>query len=195
MDIFSDEILLENSRAYIRRLTPDDFDLLKNLACEEGTWKFNPVDVHDYDSFRFWMEKLFAAGRDMTCVPFFIADKSVSKPAGSSSFLNISLPDKRLEIGHTWYGNEFRGTGLNKYCKLLLLDFAFSKIGIERVEFKTDMLNLRSRAALKKIGAFEEGTLRSHMQMPGGRRRDSVYYSILRNEWDNIRSTQFAESV
>jgi RimJ/RimL family protein N-acetyltransferase len=105
---------------------------------------------------------------------------------------NISFIDKRVEIGWTWYGNDYRGTGINTHCKFLLLQYAFETLQFERVEIKTDFLNERSKAALKKIGATFEGVLRSHMQMPHNRRRDSAYFSILKNEWPGIKQTVFA---
>jgi RimJ/RimL family protein N-acetyltransferase len=80
------------------------------------------------------------------------------------------------------------GTGLNKECKFLLLQYAFEHLNFERVEFKTDVLNTAARNALKKIGAKEEGVLRSHMTLHNGRRRDSIYYSILLNEWEEIKN-------
>jgi RimJ/RimL family protein N-acetyltransferase len=114
---------------------------------------------------------------------FVIWDKQKMEYAGSTSFLNISSKDKRLEIGHTWIGKNFQGTGLNAKVKALLLNYAFKNLEFERVEFKTDERNTTSRKALEKLGAIYEGSLRSHMLMADGFRRNSVYYSILRNEW------------
>ncbi|MNH34817.1 hypothetical protein D3C79_954410 [compost metagenome] len=88
-------------------------------------------------------------------------------------------------MGYTWYGKDLQGTGLNKQCKLLLLEFAFDKLGVERVEFRADNNNTRSIAAMKSIGCTVEGVLRSHMPDSFGGRRDSIGLSILRNEWEN----------
>jgi len=120
-----------------------------------------------------------------------IIQKASGEIAGSTSYANISAKDKRLEIGWTWLGKKFMGTGLNKECKFLLLQYAFEHLKFERVEFKTDVLNKASRKALEKIGAKEEGVLRSHTLMHDGRRRDTIYYSILANEWTNLKNTIF----
>jgi len=106
---------------------------------------------------------------------------------GSSSYMAIVPADARLEIGATWLVAEARGTAANPEAKLLMLENAF-RAGYNRVEFKTDSNNVRSRAALAKLGATEEGTLRGHMWMPQGYFRDSVYFSILAAEWPGIRA-------
>jgi RimJ/RimL family protein N-acetyltransferase len=110
---------------------------------------------------------------------------------GSTSFGNIDLLHGRLEIGWTWLGRQFQGVGINREVKFLLLRFAFEALEIKRVEFKTDVLNQQSRRALKNIGATEEGVLRSHMIMPHNRRRDTIYYSILADEWPEVKANYF----
>lgn len=99
------------------------------------------------------------------------------------SFGNLSEADSRLEIGWSWLGVDFQGRGINRWAKYLLLEHAFETLGAERVEFKTDRLNVQARAGLRNIGALEEGVFRSFNPMPGGRRRDAVYYSVVRGEW------------
>jgi RimJ/RimL family protein N-acetyltransferase len=126
-----------------------------------------------------------AAGRR---VVFHITDKTSGRAAGSMSFGNLAEADRRLEIGWSWLGRDFRGTGVNRWAKYLLLEHAFETLGAERVEFKTDVLNTRARAGLRNIGAVEEGVLRSFNPMPGGRRRDAVYYSVLRGEWPRVKA-------
>ena len=114
---------------------------------------------------------------------FIIYDKLKNQYAGTSSYMNVANKDLRLEIGYTWIGKDFQGTGLNAKVKELLINYAFNTLHFERVEFKTDERNEASKKALQKLGATYEGCLRSHMLMPDGFRRNSVYYSILRNEW------------
>lgn len=103
--------------------------------------------------------------------------------AGGTRFYDIQCIFKTLQLGYTWYGKIFQGTELNKNCKYLLLEFAFEKWGIERVEFRADNDNERSKAAMKSIGCKVEGILRSNMPKPNGRRRNTIVLSILRNEW------------
>ena len=116
--------------------------------------------------------------------PFIVFDKNTQQYAGSTRFYDIQVANKTLQLGYTWYGKAFQGTGLNKNCKLLLLQFAFEELGMERVEFRADNNNERSKAAMKSIGCMEEGVLRSHAPYITGVRRDSVILSILKSEWD-----------
>ena len=126
-------------------------------------------------------------------VPFVIIDKGTGEICGCTSFGNISFYDKRIEIGWTWVGTATMGTGINHHAKFVLLSYAFDALRFERVEIKTDNLNERAKKALVHIGATEEGVLRSHMLMPHGRRRDSVYYSILRNDWETVKMLYFGD--
>jgi RimJ/RimL family protein N-acetyltransferase len=102
--------------------------------------------------------------------------------------MNLAERDGRLEIGWSWLGRRFQGQGINRWAKFLLLEHAFERMGAERVEFKTDKLNVQARQGLRNIGATEEGTLRSFNPMPDGRRRDAVFYSVLRAEWPLVRA-------
>src|SRR5690606_4403529 len=104
---------------------------------------------------------------------------------------SISLKDLRLEIGWTWIDRATQGSGLNKHCKYLLLSYAFENLGIQRIEFKTDSRNIQSRKAIEKIGGVYEGLLRNHTLLPDGYRRDTVYYSILKAEWEAVKRRHF----
>jgi N-acetyltransferase len=96
-----------------------------------------------------------------------------------------------LEIGWSWLGKYFRGTDINRHSKYAMMKYAFDELHFERVEFKTDVLNVRARKGLQKIGGKEEGILRSHMTMWNDRRRDSIYYSVLKIEWPLLKQTIF----
>ena len=119
---------------------------------------------------------------------FTVWDKMEQAFAGSTSFLNISEADDRLEIGATWYGRKFQRTGLNRHCKFLLLSYTFEVLKAVRVEFRTDERNTDSRTAIEKIGGIYEGTLRTHMLMPDGHRRNTACYSILSSEWMDLKN-------
>jgi RimJ/RimL family protein N-acetyltransferase len=112
-----------------------------------------------------------------------VIDKQSGKLLGSTGFGNYFPRDQRIEIGWTWLGKAFQGKGINAQMKSLMLQYAFDALGMLRVEFKTDVLNLAARHALLRLGATEEGVLRSHTLMTQGRRRDTIYYSFLRGEW------------
>ncbi|HSJ15641.1 MAG TPA: GNAT family protein [Longimicrobiales bacterium] len=123
-----------------------------------------------------------------TAFGFAIVEQASGRVAGSTRFGNMDPVNRRLEIGWTWVARAWQRSAVNTEAKLLLLAAAFEQLGCIRVEFKTDVLNERSRNALRGIGAKEEGVLRSHMITASGRVRDTVYYSILADEWPTVRA-------
>ncbi|MDQ3534193.1 MAG: GNAT family N-acetyltransferase [Bacteroidota bacterium] len=191
---FKENFVLEDRMVLIKPLTFKDFKGLNEVALDPDIWKYMPLteiktteDLHEY------IKKARKQRKEATRYPFVIFNKTENKIAGSTSYGNVSIIDKRLEIGWTWLGKQFQGSGINKHCKFLLLQYAFETLCFERVELKTDALNLQSRKAMLKIGAIEEGILRSHTLMNGGRRRDTIYYSILKNEWPALKETIFKD--
>ncbi|HEY2893936.1 MAG TPA: GNAT family protein, partial [Pirellulales bacterium] len=120
-------------------------------------------------------------------LPFTTIDNVTGQVAGSTSYLAIDRANRRLEIGATWLAPTWQRTACNTEAKFLQLSHSFEVLGCVRVEFKTDALNEQSRRALARIGAVEEGTFRQHMVCPGGRLRDSVYYSVLDREWPDVK--------
>ncbi|MEO8405868.1 MAG: GNAT family protein, partial [Chitinophagaceae bacterium] len=126
-------------------------------------------------------------------IPFTIIDKASGQIAGSSSLGNISLHDLRAEIGWSWLGKDFRSTGINKHAKFSLMRYAFEVLNFERIEFKTDVLNERAKKGLRNVGGIEEGIFRSHMTMWNDRRRTSIYFSVLKNEWPTNKQTIFKD--
>ena len=154
-------------------------------AADPETWRYIPFDMSKGYAARipdFTHE--MAMGRQLTFVVRHLADGEI---IGSSSYLALAADQARVEIGATWYVAAARGTAVNPEAKYLMLGNAFDA-GYNRVEFKTDSKNARSRAALTKLGAKEEGTLRGHMWMPQGYFRDSVYFSILASEWPDVKA-------
>lgn len=162
------------------------------LTQQASLWKYFTVPLHRMEVLEKWVETALAEREVGKRIPFTIIEKSTGSICGSSSFGNISFFDKRIEIGWSWLGKNFLGTGINKHAKFTLLRYAFEELQFERVEFKTDFLNERARYGLLKIGAKEEGVLRSHMTMWNNRRRDTVFYSILKQEWLEIKERIFS---
>ena len=120
--------------------------------------------------------------------PFIVFDKASNSYAGSTRFYDIQLDNLTVQLGYTWYGKQFRRTGLNRQCKLLLLGYAFEVWGMERVEFRADARNERSINAMKGIGCIVEGILRSNSVIDTGGRRNSIILSILKHEWfDHVK--------
>ncbi|HUZ59889.1 MAG TPA: GNAT family protein [Hanamia sp.] len=186
---FDQEIILENSSALLRPLQLSDFNNLLKVATEDkNLLQFSPNPVHSKILLTDYIENALEERKKKNRYYFTIFDKKKNAYAGSTSFLNISNVDSRLEIGATWIGRDFQRTGLNRNCKYLLLGFAFEELGAERVELKTDERNSVSRNAIEKIGGKFEGILRSHTLMYDGFRRNTVYYGILKNEWENLKA-------
>jgi RimJ/RimL family protein N-acetyltransferase len=187
---FKNEIVLEDAAALLRPLQFSDYDNLLPIAIADKTLlRFSPAPIYSEELLKTYITKAIGDRNTQSRYPFIIFDKKKNEYAGSTSFLNFSIPDKRVEIGHTWLGREFQRSGLNRQCKFLLLSFAFDTLGFERVEFKTDERNEASRTAIEKIGGRFEGILRSHMVMSDGFRRNTVYYSILKDEWTQMKAT------
>ena len=179
------DYILQNDAVLLRPLTVTDFDNLVSFATNEpDIWKFSLVAVQGEQGLKNYIENAVEQRAVGTEYPFIVFDKITQQYAGSTRFYDIQVANKTLQLGYTWYGKAFQGTGLNKNCKLLLLQFAFEQLGMERVEFRADNNNERSKAAMKSIGCIEEGVLRSHAPYITGVRRDSVILSILKSEWD-----------
>ena len=188
-----EDLILETSKVVMRPMQENDFDAFKLLAQDEDAWTWFTLNLADEKQLRQFMDMAFSDRRANTRRPFTILEKSTSRIAGTMSMGNISLHDRRLEIGWSWLGEEFRGSGINRHSKYSMLKYAFDALAFERVEFKTDRLNKRARQGLVNIGGIEEGTLRSHMTMWNNRRRDSVYYSVLKDEWKELKKTRFKD--
>lgn len=182
---FEDAYILEDERVVLRPLISDDFNNLLSFAMNEPElWKFSLISGSGEAGLINYI-KIALEGRDAHReYPFIVYDKQKAAYAGSTRFYDIQLNQKTLQLGYTWYGSAFQGTGLNKHCKYLLLDFAFDKMQMERVEFRADNNNKRSIAAMKSIGCIEEGVLRSNTIKQDGNRRDSIVLSILKAEWE-----------
>lgn len=187
--------LLENHRVLLRPFQESDKAALREITLDEEIWRYMISRISNEAELDAWIQTATNAYQLGTRYTFMIVDKATGQLAGSTSYGNISVPDKRLEIGWTWLSKSYRGTGLNRHCKYLLLRYAFEVLKMERVELKGDTRNMRSRKAMLKIGATEEGILRSHTLMHDGHRRDTVYYSILRPEWEQIKNTIFKDLV
>ncbi|GAB2460343.1 GCN5 family acetyltransferase [Hymenobacter qilianensis] len=190
---FAQDILLENNRAQLRPLTADDFEALQPVAFDPELWQFTLTRGDDRIGLAAYIAAAVQGREQQQRYPFVIVDKQTNRVAGSSSYYNIYLDDARLSIGYTWVGTDFQRSGLNRAAKHLLFRHAFDVLGCERVELETDTHNLKSQAAMRRMGATEEGTLRSHRYTQGGRRRDTVIFSVLKPEWHQLRTTTFQD--
>ena len=178
--------ILETDDLLLRPMIADDYFPFATLTPDPSLWEFFTVDLSVRSELLAWVTSSIDETKNNTRLAFTIIDKTTRSIAGSTSFGNISYRDKRVEIGWTWLGRTFQGRGINDKVKHLMLGYVFGQLFFERVEMKTDVLNIPARKALQRIGATQEGILRSHTLLANGRRRDTIYYSILREEWYNI---------
>ena len=181
---FNQEYILENDHVLLRPLTIDDApNLLYFSLNEPNIWKYSLITAAGEEGLNNYLNIAVKARAEGKEYPFIVFDKRTNQYAGSTRFYDIQPDYKTLQLGYTWYGQNFQGTGLNKQCKYLILSFAFEQLGQERVEFRADNRNERSIAAMKSIGCKVDGILRSNMPNRDEGRRDSIVLSILRNEW------------
>lgn len=192
----SQDIILENDISLLTPLKKEHHrDLLSICINQPDLLKYSPVLFGTSEYLKQYIDQAITRRASNNWYSFVIYDKLKKQFAGSTSFLNISNHDSRLEIGATWLAKDFQRSGLNRSNKFLMLEYAFEKLNCERVELKTDDRNEQSKTAIQKIGAKYEGTLRSHTLMTDGYRRDNVYFSILKSEWPAIKSSIFKNYV
>jgi RimJ/RimL family protein N-acetyltransferase len=181
---FNEEYILENSVVRLTPLSMDDFDKLVVFATNEPElWTYSLLQANSPERMKTYIEKALDGRKNKNTYAFLVFDKRTNQYAGSTRFYDIQTENAALQLGFTWYGKAFQGTGLNKNCKYLLLEFAFEVLNMERVEFRADNENVRSINAMKSIGCIVEGVLRSNTYKPNGERRDSIVLSILKEEW------------
>lgn len=185
---------LENEYVRLRPLAEADRAPLHDLAMDPEIWDYFVTRIETDADFDAFFDAALADRAAGVRVAYHITDKAQGLTAGSMSFGNLAERDGRLEIGWSWLGKEFQGRGINRWAKFLMLEHAFERMGVERVEFKTDRLNGKALRALSKIGATQEGTFRSYNPMPGGRRRDAVFFSVIRADWPSVRDHLLDES-
>jgi N-acetyltransferase len=193
-DIFFEQgHILENKRARLEPLSENHFELLLPIAMHTELWEFTGAKVQSEADFKRYFDTALAEKKAGSSYPFAIYDKQHYKYAGCTRYGNISFPNKRVEIGWTWYSPALQRTGINKASKFLLLSFGFETLGLNRIELKTSALNLKSQGAMLKIGAVKEGVLRSHMINEDGLVRDTMYFSFIKEEWPSTKENIFKE--
>ena len=177
--------IIKTDRIILRPIKEDDFNEMKELTKNEKIWTYFTSNLANEKELINWIKTALKSNENKERLAFTVIDRKTDKIIGSTSLGNFSDRDKRIEIGWTWLSENVQGTGLNQIVKRTLLRYCFEKLNLERVESKTDVLNIAARKGLKKSGFTEEGILRSHTLLANGRRRDSIYYGILKNEWYN----------
>jgi N-acetyltransferase len=180
-------LVLEGQRVRLEPLSLDHVAGLTDIGLDAEIWRWMPISVQTPGEMRALVENALRDAADGSQVPYATIERASNRVVGSTRYLNIDGANRRVEIGWTWISPRWQRSAINTEAKLLMMRHAFDMLGALRVEFKTDSLNERSRAALLGIGAVEEGTLRNHMVTQGGRRRHSAYYSVIEEEWPRVR--------
>lgn len=173
------------------RLEPMRLEHLPGLATAgafEELWKWTRTFAHTPESMREYVEEALGEAQAGRALPFVTVDRASGKVIGSTRFANFDEANKHVEIGWTWITPSFQRTHVNSEAKYLMLCHAFEKWRCARVELKTDVLNHKSRNAMLRMGAKEEGVLRKHVLAHGGRWRDTIYYSVLDSEWTEVKA-------
>ncbi len=180
-------IVLEGERVRLEPLRRDHLADLAEVAFDEALWRYTLARPTDSAALETWLQAALDGADAGTEVPYATVDQASNKAIGSTRFLAIVPEHRRAEIGWTWIGTAFQRTGANREAKRLQLEYAFEQLDANRVEFKTDSLNEKSRTALAALGATFEGIFRNHMIMPDGRLRHSAYFSVIREEWPAVK--------
>ena len=181
---FNTNHTLENDIVKLIPLQAEHLNILSEFAINEpGLWEYSLQSASGLDNMKAYLNKALQDKANKKAYPFLVFDKRTNTYAGSTRFYDYLPEYETVQLGYTWYGKAFQGTGLNKNCKYLMLSFAFDTLGVERVEFRADNNNKRSIAAMKSLGCTVEGVLRQNCATPNGTRRDSIILSILKEEW------------
>lgn len=181
-------VTLEGRYVRLVPLAPEHTAALCEVGLDEDLWRWTTVLVATPEDMRRYIETALEEAARGVSLPFVIVDKTSGRIVGSTRFGNIDRANRHLEIGWTWVAPAWQRTHVNTEAKHLLLAHAFETLGAIRVELKTDSLNERSRRAILRLGAKEEGTFRNHMIVHDGRLRHSVYYSVIDSEWPAVKA-------
>jgi RimJ/RimL family protein N-acetyltransferase len=184
---FLEPVTLKGRHGRLVPLSHDHHDALCEAVRDGELWKLWYTTVPAPEGIRAEIDRRLGLQAEGKMLPFTVLDAD-RKPVGMTTFMNVDAPNRRLEIGSTWYAKSVQRTALNTECKLMLLTHAFEDLDCIAVEFRTHVLNNQSRRGIERLGARFDGTLRSHSIMPDGTTRDTVVYSIVAGEWPMVRS-------
>jgi RimJ/RimL family protein N-acetyltransferase len=181
-------VTLEGSHVRLAPLSLAHVDALSEIGLDASLWKWTTAQIETHDEMRQYVEDALKAQSAGTAIPFVTIEHATGRIVGSTRFGNLDQPNRKVEIGWTWVAPPWQRSAINTEAKYLMLKHAFEVWGCIRVELKTDALNERSRAAILRLGAKQEGIMRNHMITASGRYRDSVYFSIIESEWPGVKA-------
>jgi len=181
-------VILEGRHVRLEPLSAEHTAGLAEIGLDEELWKWIPTPVRTGEEMRAYVQNALSEQANGSALPFALIERASGRTIGSTRYGNIERAHYRVEIGWTWVARQWQRSAINTEAKYLLLRHAFDTLKCIRVELKTDSLNNRSRTAILRIGAREEGTFRNHMITASGRIRHTVYFSILDSEWPDVKS-------
>jgi len=181
-------VTLEGRHVRLEPLQRGHLAGLAAVGLDSELWRWIPTQVRSTEEMAAYIETALEEQERGVSLPFALMEKATGRVIGSTRYGNIERAHRRVEIGWTWVARDWQRTAINTEAKYLLLRHAFETLGCNRVELKTDSLNERSRAAILRIGAREEGTFRNHMITSTGRVRHTVYFSIIDSEWPSVKT-------
>jgi RimJ/RimL family protein N-acetyltransferase len=181
-------VTLEGRHVRLEPLSLSHHPGLCEVGLDEELWRWTPNHVRTSADMRRYIEAALQTQTEGSALPFATIDRASGRVIGSTRFGNIDIMNRRFEIGWTWIASPWQRTASNTEAKYLMLRHAFETLAAMRVELKTDSLNERSRRAILRLGAVEEGIFRKHMLTEGGRIRHTVYYSIVDDEWPAVKT-------
>jgi len=181
-------VVLEGAHVRLEPLAKTHLTGLVEVGLDEELWLWIPTPVRTQQEMAAYIETALDEQAQGVALPFAIVEKATGRAIGSTRYGNIDRTHRRVEIGWTWVAREWQRTAMNTEAKYVLLRHAFETLGCMRVELKTDSLNERSRAAILRLGAREEGIFRNHMITASGRIRHTVYFSIINSEWPTVKA-------
>ena len=181
-------VILQGSAVRLEPLTLRHLDALADVGLDPSLWVLAQHVIRTREAMDAYVEEALAEQRGGTALPFATVEQASGRVVGSTRFANASHEHRRVEIGWTWIAPAWQRSAVNTEAKYLMLRHAFERMDARRVELKTSTLNERSRLAMRRLGATEEGVLRQHMIRPDGTNRDSVYFSVLDGEWPAVKA-------
>ncbi|MEO6817687.1 MAG: GNAT family protein [Edaphobacter sp.] len=184
----SDIPVLDGTRIRLEPMTPGHLAGLEAIAFDERIWRYMPVAMKTPENLQEWLGTAMRLKQAGTTLPWVTVLKSENRVIGSTRFFDLDQTHETAELGHTWLVPEFHGAGLNAEAKLLQLTYAFEELKLRRVALKTHHENVQSQKAMLKIGAVEEGRFRNHFIMPDGSQRHSIWFSIIQEDWPQVKS-------
>jgi len=182
-------LILEGTHVRLEPLTLAHLDALCEIGLDDDLWRLIPKPVRSREDMRDYIRTALQWQADGTAIPFATIERSTERVVGSTRFMNIDGPNRHVEIGSTWVARPWQRTAVNTEAKYLMLRHAFEELRCIRVELKTDELNQRSRDAILRIGAKQEGIFRNHIVCASGRLRNSVWFSIIDSEWPAVKAS------